>query len=187
MRTQNPSHAVRKNNRPILYKNACIVGLFTSSVSWPCCCQSSGDKAPALSLFLGAGQGDLFHLLLLPGGQKQCTPPTPISNTEGRSCEINRRHPGFPLNPALLQRSNISMAHGDLQAKSLLSMQGSQAWLIQLCTSVRRFKVQCLSLEGRLQNYTLLHVTPVMTNTLLEHLYQIDDKEGVLESPKSNK
>lgn len=89
MTTQIPSHAVRKNNRPILYKNACIVGLFTSSVAWPWCGQSSGDKAPALSLFLGAGQGDLFPLLLLPGWQKQCTPPTPISNTEGGNCEIN--------------------------------------------------------------------------------------------------
>lgn len=112
MTTQIPSHAVRKNNRPILYKNACIVGLFTSSVAWPCCCQSSGDKAPALSL--GVGQGDLFPLLLLPGWQQQCTPPIPISNTEGRGCETNQRHPGFPLNPALQLGSSISMAHGDL-------------------------------------------------------------------------
>lgn len=71
MRTQNPSHAVRKNNGSILYKNACIVGLFTSAVSWPCCCQSSGDKAPALSLLPSAGQGDLPPLLLLPGWQQK--------------------------------------------------------------------------------------------------------------------
>lgn len=50
MRTQNPSHAVRKNNGSILYKNAFIVGLFTSAAPLPCCSQGFGNKAPALSL-----------------------------------------------------------------------------------------------------------------------------------------
>lgn len=54
MRPQNPSHAVRKNNGPILHKNAFIVGLFTSAASLPRCRQGSGNKAPALSLPLAA-------------------------------------------------------------------------------------------------------------------------------------
>lgn len=65
MRTQNPSHAVRKNNGSILYKNACIVGLFTSAVSWPCCRQELWRQSPSSEAALGAGQGDLPPLLLL--------------------------------------------------------------------------------------------------------------------------
>lgn len=88
----------------------CLLQLFHGHAA----VKRSGDKAPALSLLPGAGQGDLSPVQLLPGWQKksvseQHTPPTPTSNTQEGSCEINQRHPGFPSNPALLQGSQWHM------------------------------------------------------------------------------
>lgn len=72
MRPQNPSHAVRKNNGPILHKNACIVGLFTSAASLPRCRQGWENKAPALSLPLAAEHPALLlHRLLTHSGGNQ--------------------------------------------------------------------------------------------------------------------
>lgn len=78
--------------------------------------KSSGDKAQALRLLWVLGR-EIFPLCCFwqqKSVSEQHTPPTPMSNAEDGSCEINRRHPGFPLNPALLRRSNPSLAPGDL-------------------------------------------------------------------------
>lgn len=162
MRTQNPSHAVRKNNGPILYKNAFIVGLFTSAAPWLCCCQGFGNKAPALSL---------PHVLSTQHLSPHCLPwvrgtqPFPCLGGSRAWCWSSVLHPSHhqccreelgdepeaPRLPITPIPSAQIQAHGDLQAKSLLSLQVSQAGLMQLRTSARRPEPQCLSLEGRLQ------------------------------------